>query len=141
WEHWMPLARQALHEQDELCHVALWPTHKPMAQLASRHYAFEGRCFVLAAAGLLHRDALPAALGEALVGVADDGVLLRGGSAVAGPDGAWIVPPVLEREQLVVATLEPERRDQEAMALDVTGHYARPDLLALTVHPGPPRRP
>lgn len=141
WEHWMPLARQALHEQDELCHVAMWPTHKTTAQIASRHYAFEGRCFVLAAAGLLHRQALPAALSDALEGVDDDGWLMRGGSAVAGPDGEWIVPPVFEREQILVASIDPQRRDEEAMALDVTGHYARPDLLTLDVRPGPPRAP
>jgi len=139
WEHWMPLARQALHEQDELIHVAQWPTVKPMAQVASRHYAFEGRCFVLAVGGLLHRDALPPALAEALVDVPKDGLLLRGGSGIVGPDGAWIVEPVLEREEVIVAEIEPHRRDEEAMTLDVTGHYARPDLLSLTVRPGPPR--
>lgn len=141
WEHWMPLARQALHEGGELVHVAQWPTHKAMAQVASRHYAFEGRCFVLAAAGLLHRDALPAALVEECVGIPDDGLLLRGGSAIVGPDGEWIVEPVFDREQILFASLDPERRDAEAMALDVTGHYARPELLTLGLRRGPPRRP
>ena len=42
WEHWMPLARQALHESGEDIHVAAWPTVKEMLQVASRHYAFEG---------------------------------------------------------------------------------------------------
>jgi nitrilase len=139
WEHWMPLARQALHEQDELVHVAQWPTVKPMAQIASRHYAFEGRCFVLAVGGLLRCDMLPPVLADALVGVPDDGLLLRGGSGIAGPDGAWIVDPIFEREEVIVAELDPSRRDEEAMALDVTGHYARPELLSLTMHPGPPR--
>lgn len=141
WEHFMPLARQALHEQGELIHVAQWPTVKPMAQLASRTYAFEGRCFVLAVGGLLHRTQLPPALAQALVGVPEDGLLLRGGSGIAGPDGAWIVEPVLEREEVIVAELDPQRRDEEVLALDVTGHYARPDLLSLTVRPGPPRGP
>ena len=26
WEHWMPLARQALHNSGEHIHVAVWPT-------------------------------------------------------------------------------------------------------------------
>ncbi|MEO7713669.1 MAG: nitrilase-related carbon-nitrogen hydrolase, partial [Gemmatimonadaceae bacterium] len=43
WEHWMPLARQALHEQGEDVHAALWPTVHEMHQVASRQYAFEGR--------------------------------------------------------------------------------------------------
>jgi predicted amidohydrolase len=49
WEHWMPLGRQALHESGEDIHVAVWPTAHELHQVASRHYAFEGRCFVLAA--------------------------------------------------------------------------------------------
>jgi predicted amidohydrolase len=47
WEHWMPLARQAMHESGEDVHVAVWPTAHEMHQVASRQYAFEGRCFVL----------------------------------------------------------------------------------------------
>ncbi|HSL68900.1 MAG TPA: carbon-nitrogen hydrolase family protein, partial [Longimicrobiales bacterium] len=52
WEHWMPLARQALHEENEQIHIAAWPQVKEMNLIASRHYAFEGRCFVLCAGGL-----------------------------------------------------------------------------------------
>jgi nitrilase len=139
WEHWMPLARQALHEQDELIHVALWPTVWPMPQMASRCYAFEGRCFVLSVGGLLHRDMLPPSLAEALVNVREDGLLLRGGSCIVGADGAWLAEPVFEREEVILAELDPRTRDEELMALDVTGHYARPELLSLTVRPGPPR--
>ena len=52
WEHWMPLARQALHLSGEDIHVAVWPTVNEQHQLASRHYALESRCFVLAAGTL-----------------------------------------------------------------------------------------
>lgn len=58
WEHWMPLARQALHESGEDVHVAVWPTAHEMHQVASRQYAFEGRCFVLAAGSLMRASAL-----------------------------------------------------------------------------------
>ncbi|MBA3607636.1 MAG: hypothetical protein H0W43_03860 [Chthoniobacterales bacterium] len=37
WEHWMPLARQALHNAGEHIHVAVWPTVHEMHQIASRH--------------------------------------------------------------------------------------------------------
>src|SRR5687768_8985905 len=59
WEHWMPLARQALHDSGEDIHVALWPTVHERHQLASRHYAFEGRCFVLAAGSVMRTTSLP----------------------------------------------------------------------------------
>src|SRR2546422_913733 len=62
WEHWMPLARQVLHDSGEHIHIAVWPTVHEMHQIASRHYAFEGRCFVLAAGLLMKARDLPAQL-------------------------------------------------------------------------------
>lgn len=59
WEHWMPPARQVLHEQNETIHIAAWPHGKEHHQIASRHYAFEERCFVLAAAMYLEKKMFP----------------------------------------------------------------------------------
>src|SRR5215813_3997021 len=53
WEHWMPLARQAMHEAGEEIHIACWPQVKEMNLVASRHYAFEGRCFVIATGAVM----------------------------------------------------------------------------------------
>jgi nitrilase len=131
WEHWMPLARQALHDSGEQIHVAQWPTVKPDHELASRHYAFEGRCFVLAVGSILRVDALPEALRPA--GVSGDALALRGGSCIAGPDGAWIVPPVFDEERTIVADLDLRAIDREVATLDVSGHYARPDVLRLEI--------
>ena len=36
WEHWMPLTRQAMHEQTELLHVACWPDVKEMPTRSPR---------------------------------------------------------------------------------------------------------
>jgi predicted amidohydrolase len=132
WEHWMPLARQALHDSGEDIHVAQWPTVNDAHQLASRHYAFEGRCFVLAAGSLLHVDAL-GELGDDLVDVPEDGLLLRGGSAIYGPDGATLAEPVFDREAVVVADLDFEAIARNSMTLDVAGHYHRPDVFRLEV--------
>ena len=88
WEHWMPLARQALHESGEDIHVAVWPTAHEMHQVASRQYAFEGRCFVIAAGSLMRASSLPPEL-EMHPGrvTSPDQWVLRGGSAIIGPDG------------------------------------------------------
>src|SRR5258707_13340464 len=59
WEHWMPLARMAMHNSGEHIHVAVWPTVHELHQLPSRHYAFEGRCFVLAVGLLMPTEDLP----------------------------------------------------------------------------------
>ena len=131
WEHWMPLGRQAMHDSGEDVHVAVWPQVKEMNLVASRHYAFEGRCFVLAAGSLMRARVLPAELPTAGERLADDALVMHGGSAIIGPDGQYIVPPVYDREDILVATLEMARTAEESMALDVSGHYSRPDCLRL----------
>lgn len=132
WEHWMPLARQVLHNSGEHIHVAVWPTVHEMHQIASRHYAFEGRCFVLAAGLLMRVRDLPAQL-RAMPELGDnpDHLILRGGSAIIGPDGQYTVDPVFEEERIIVAELDFEVIDKERMTLDVTGHYQRADLFEL----------
>lgn len=134
WEHWMPLARQVLHTSGEHIHVAVWPTVHEMHQVASRHYAFEGRCFVIAAGLLMRVGDLPAQL-RTTSDLVDkpDSLLLKGGSAIIGPDGKYIVEPVFDEEKIILADLDFEVIDKERMSLDVTGHYHRPDLFELKV--------
>ena len=130
WEHWMPLARQALHESGEDVHVAVWPTAHEMHQVACRQYAFEGRCFVLAAGSLMRAAALPSELESHPERVTSpEQWVLRGGSAIIGPDGRYIVEPVYDRPALLVAELDIGRIREESMTLDVTGHYHRPELF------------
>ncbi|MGI9090778.1 MAG: carbon-nitrogen hydrolase family protein, partial [Gemmatimonadaceae bacterium] len=120
WEHWMPLARQALHESGEDIHVAAWPTAHEMHQVASRHYAFEGRCYVLAAGALMRASALPPELEphpERVTGA--DQWVMRGGSAIIGPDGRYIVEPVYDEPRMLIAELELSRVREEQMTLDV----------------------
>jgi nitrilase len=127
WEHWMPLARMAMHESGEQIHVAVWPTVHDLHQLASRHYAFEGRCFVLAAGLVMRAEDLPNELSSPPE--LNGKWIERGGSAVIGPDAAYVVEPVFDREEMIVADLDLAQIDREAMTLDVSGHYARPDIF------------
>jgi nitrilase len=130
WEHWMPLARMAMHNSGEHIHVAVWPTVHEIHQLASRHYAFEGRCFVLAAGGMMGVEDLPREFaGDVPAQSAESPWIEHGGSAIIGPDSHYVVEPVFDREELIVAGLDMTQIDRESMTLDVTGHYARPDLF------------
>src|SRR6266436_6353973 len=134
WEHWMPLARQVLHDSGEHIHIAVWPTVHEMHQIASRHYAFEGRCFVLAAGLLMRARDLPAQLPIASeLSDKPDQLLLRGGSAITGPDGRYVVEPLFDEERIIFAELDLKAIDKERMTLDVTGHYRRPDLFDLRI--------
>ncbi|MEP6821265.1 MAG: carbon-nitrogen hydrolase family protein [Chthoniobacterales bacterium] len=134
WEHWMPLARQALHLAGEQIHIAVWPTVHEMHQLASRHYAFEGRCFVLAAGLIMRAKDLPAEFAPASVCEGNpEAFLLRGGSAVIGPDGKYLVEPCFDQETTILAEIDPGAVDEERMTLDVAGHYSRPDLFEFRI--------
>ena len=141
WEHWMPMARQALHVAGEHIHVAVWPTVHEMHQLASRHYAFEGRCFVLAAGLIMRAKDLPDELPPVphLDGK-KEAFVLRGGSAIIGPDGRYVVEPVFDRETTIVADVDLATIDRERMTLDVSGHYNRPDIFDFSLHIRTPRR-
>ncbi len=137
WEHWMPLARQALHNAGEHIHVAVWPTVHEMHQIASRHYAFEARCFVLASGLIMRVKDLPNEFrAPPELAVDPEAFLLSGGSAIIGPDGKYVVEPIYEKETIVTAELDLNAVDREKMTLDVTGHYSRPDIFSFNVGSG-----
>jgi nitrilase len=134
WEHWMPLSRQALHDSGEDVHIAVWPTVQERHQIASRHYAFEGRCFVLAAGSLMRASALPVELERDPERAGDsDMYVLRGGSAIISPRGEYLAGPVFDEPAILRASLDFTRLDEERMTLDVSGHYSRPDAFSFTV--------
>ena len=130
WEHWMPLARQALHTSGEDVHVAAWPQVKEMNLVASRHYAFEGRCFVIACGLIMRASEIPAEL-ELIESLKQnpDALVLSGGSAIIAPDGKVIAGPVFKAETILTADLDFSQIAEESLALDVTGDYFRPDIF------------
>ncbi|TKJ29438.1 MAG: nitrilase [Chloroflexi bacterium B3_Chlor] len=149
WEHWMPLARAAMHAQGEAIHVAQWPSVHDLHQVASRHYAFEGQCFVIAAGSVLSKgeiiegfhslgppDSEALELLKALPGD-DDKLIMKGGSAVIGPDSKYIVEPVFEEQCIIYADVELDRITEGHQLLDTDGHYSRPDVFHLEVNDEP----
>lgn len=135
WEHWMPLTRQALHDEAEDIHIAAWPTVHDKHLIASRQYAFEGRCFVLAAGQIMKASefpqelTLPSELANDL-----DKLVLNGGSCIIDPRGEFIIPPMYDKEGFVTAEIDLSDRIKEQMTLDVSGHYQRPDVFDFQVN-------
>jgi len=151
WEHWMPLARAAMHGKQEAVHIAQWPMVKEMHQVASRHYAFEGQCFVIAAGcvlsiadmhdGLKSISADPLAF-ELLDGIEDppETLLLRGGSAIIAPNGDYLVKPVYDKPTILTAELKQDLLVEGRLFLDTDGHYSRPDVFELHINDKPQQR-
>jgi len=136
WEHWMPLSRQTLHNAGEHIHIALWPAVNELHQLASRHYAFEGQCYVVAVGQILQvKDLTDALVLPEDLAVSPDRYLLNGGSAVIAPDTSYVLPPQFEKDELIfqeITDLDATQRGR--IRLDVSGHYQRPDVFELKVN-------
>ena len=94
---------------------------------------------MIAASGFLRISDLPADTPHLDIITADmhkeldDGILSNGGSAIANPDGSWLVEPVVNEEKLIVATLDHRRVREERQNFDPVGHYSRPDVTKLIV--------
>jgi predicted amidohydrolase len=143
WEHWMPLTRFAMHAKGEQIHVAAWPEvgDPELHRFCTRHYAFEGRCFALCVMGArVGPEHLPEGfeLADAM-GATDDFVNREpvGGTCVFAPDGTVVADSVAGDETIVYADLDLGRIPEEQAALDVVGHYNRPDVFTLTVDERP----
>ncbi|MDH3529996.1 MAG: carbon-nitrogen hydrolase family protein [Acidobacteriota bacterium] len=143
WEHWLPLARAAMHAKHEAIHTAQFPTVHERHQIASRHYAFEGQCFVLASGCVLTKqnalDGFKSLNTEdtevyALLESMRNDQLQRGGSAVIAPDISYIAEPVFDDPSTLFAELDLSLLRQGNLLLDTDGHYSRPDVFELRVN-------
>lgn len=135
WEHWMPLTRQAMHNSGEHIHVAVWPKVHEMLQIATRSYAFEGRCYAVGVGQIMRVSDIPKEF-EVPSDLKDkpNHMLLNGGSCVVGPDGQYVLEPIWDQEGVFVVEVDIQRCYEERMALDVTGHYQRNDVFDLKVN-------
>ncbi|WP_420320509.1 carbon-nitrogen hydrolase family protein [Flagellimonas sp.] len=135
WENWMPLPRTALYGQGENLHVAVWPGGLHNTKDITRFIARESRSFVISVSSLMRTSDFPKDtphLDEILKKAPK--VLANGGSAIAGPDGEWIVEPVVDKEGLIYETLDFNRVFEERQNFDPVGHYSRPDVTKLHVN-------
>ncbi len=134
WENWMPQARHALYADGETLHISTWPGSIRNTRDITRFIALEGRVYSLAVGAVLDFADVPAdfPLREELLAL-DEPSGYDGGSAIAAPDGTWLVEPVTGDERLVIADIDPARVAAERQNFDPTGHYSRPDIFTVTV--------
>jgi nitrilase len=132
WENYMPLARFALYESGVEIYLASTADDSEAWQATLVHIARESRAFVVSPSHFQRAAAYPDdfPLRSLLDGVETIG---RGGSAILGPDGAYLAGPLYDAEGILYAELDPARLWEERQRFDAAGHYHRPDVLALTV--------
>ncbi len=135
WENWMPLPRAALYAQGEDLHIAIWPGSHRNTHDITPFLAKEGRSYVLSVSGLMRREDFPVDTPhlETILD-ASEPILANGGSCLAGPDGQWIIEPIIDQETIQVATIDHRCVREERQNFDPAGHYARPDVTQLIVN-------
>ena len=135
WENWMPLPRTALYGLGENLHIAVWPGSDHNTRDITRFIARESRSFVVSVSSTMKRNDFPKGtmyLDQILADCPE--VLANGGSCIAGPNGEWIVEPVIGKEGLIVQEIDFDRVFEERQNFDAVGHYSRPDVTRLEVN-------
>jgi nitrilase len=150
WEHLQPLSKYAMYAQNEQVHIAAWPSfslYDPFAHAlgaevnnaASKIYAVEGSCFVLAPCATVSQ-----AMIDELCDTPDKHALLHAGgghSVIYGPDGSSLcekLPP--DQEGILYADIDLGMIGVAKNAADPAGHYSRPDVTRLLINTRPAKR-
>jgi nitrilase len=124
------LARFALYESGVELYIASTADDGETWQSTIVHIARESRAFVIAPSHFQRASSYPDTFPlRPLLEELD--VIGRGGSAILGPDGAYLAGPLWDEEGILYAELDPRRLAEERQRFDPVGHYHRPDVLGL----------
>lgn len=130
WENHMPLLRSYMYAKGVEVYCAPTVDCRDQWQHSMKHIAHEGRCFVVTAVQYLPP---PEALGKTVPHWKDDEELMRGGSVIVDPMGQVLAGPLYHKEGLVSAEIDLKDIVKAKYDMDVSGHYARPDVFSLHV--------
>ena len=135
WESYMPLARYAMYAQGVQIYVA--PTYDSGDGWLGtmQHVAREGRCWVVNSGVVLTHDDIPADFPDRdTLYPATEEWINPGDSAVIAPGGEIVAGPLRKEKGVLYAEVDPASVGIAKRALDVAGHYARPDIFTLNVN-------
>ncbi|HHQ15057.1 MAG TPA: carbon-nitrogen hydrolase family protein [Chromatiales bacterium] len=135
WENYMPLARYALYAQGVELYVA--PTYDSGDGWigSMQHIAREGRCWVICAGTVLTNSDIPADFPERETLYPESEEWINpGDSVVVAPGGEIVAGPMHQEKGLLYADVDAARVATAKRALDVAGHYSRPDVFTLQLN-------
>ncbi len=138
WESYMPLARYALYAQGVELYIA--PTYDSGDDWISslQHIAREGCCWVVGCGNLMKGEDIPDDFPERENIYPDaDEWINPGDSVVIAPGGQIVAGPLRQEEGILFCDIDLDRVGIAKRALDVTGHYSRPDIFQLHVNTQP----
>ncbi len=138
WENYMPLARYALYSQGVEVYIA--PTYDSGDDWISslRHIAREGCCWVIGCGNLMKGSDIPDDFPEKETLYPDaDEWINPGDSVVIAPGGELVAGPMRKEAGILYCDIDREKVGIAKRALDVTGHYSRPDIFQLHVNTQP----
>lgn len=133
WENYMPLLRTAMYAKG----IDIWcaPTvdERDIWHASMRHIACESRCFLVTACQF--QPATTMAQGDPITlrDRPESQPMIRGGSCIISPYGDVIAGPLYGEAGLITAEIDKGEIIRARFDLDVTGHYARPDVFSLTI--------
>lgn len=135
WENFMPLARYALYAQGIEVYIA--PTYDSGEGWLGtlQHIAREGGCWVVGCGNLMHASDIPVDFPdkEQLYSDADEWVN-PGDSVIIAPGGEIVAGPLRQESGILYYDIDVEKAHIARRALDVAGHYSRPDIFQLHVN-------
>jgi len=135
WENYMPLYRSTLYAKGVQLYCAPTVDDRDTWIPSMQHIAIEGRCFVLSACQYSRRADYPSEYPTSF-GDDPDTELIRGGSCIVNPFGEILAGPVYGEQCVLTAELDLDEIVRGKYDLDVSGHYARPDVFRLQVEEG-----
>lgn len=133
WENWIPLARAALHRLEEILHVAVWPGSLGLTEKISTFMALEGRSWIISTSGLLRPEDF-AYLEESIFPMKKQMMerntnWQNGGSIILDPTGNIVGGPLIDKEGIIYADIDPLLAIKERQNFDYSGHYSRFDIF------------
>ena len=135
WENYMPLARYALYSQGVEIYIA--PTYDSGEGWLGtmQHIAREGCCWVVGCGNLMKASDIPEDFPEKDSLYPDETEWVNpGDSVVIAPGGEVVAGPMNKESGILYHNLDLEKVAIAKRALDVSGHYSRPDIFQLHVN-------